>query len=119
MQLLCLAPHVYQPSSEEDAQRFVPGEVYELDDPTAIRFLQDWGAGSVRLNGQEPRFEPYREPVDETEVEAEEEAGKPLEDFTIAELRVIAEEHGVDLTGITLKAEIIAAIKPDEENPPA
>jgi hypothetical protein len=38
--------------------------------------------------------------------------------LTVPQLRELAEERGVDLTGITLKADIIAALesKPEEDS---
>ncbi len=53
------------------------------------------------------------EPVDtDGEDPAEEEpAGDDLDDKTIAQLTDIASDDGVDLTGRTLKADIIAAIR--------
>lgn len=38
-----------------------------------------------------------------------------LEFRTIAELRVMAEDRGIDLTGISRKADIIAALEADED----
>lgn len=118
MLLLCTAPHVYGTAPDSEAQRFVPGTVYDIPDPQAIRFLADWGPDSPRLGNQEPRFAAYVEPVEDVEEPAEGPVAglvfaEPLDSFTIAELQVIARAHGVDLTGKSLKADIIAAIEGD------
>ncbi len=47
------------------------------------------------------------EPIDETET--------PLENKTVAELKDMAGELGIDLTGITKKADILAAIQAVDE----
>jgi large subunit ribosomal protein L32e len=41
-----------------------------------------------------------------------------LEKMTVAELKVYAEEHGVDLTGVTKKADLVASINKSEGNEP-
>lgn len=48
---------------------------------------------------------------DDDVVDDDDDAPKPLQSITVADLKDIAEKEGVDLTGITLKDDIIAAIE--------
>lgn len=41
--------------------------------------------------------------------------GDPAESWTVAQLRAYAAEHGVDLTGASVKADILAKLAPDAE----
>lgn len=63
------------------------GEEFEVDDATAAELLKQAG-----------NFEPVSGDVD-------------YDSLTVADLEQIAAQRGIDLTGLTKKADIVAAIK--------
>ena len=44
-------------------------------------------------------------------------AGTPDEEWKVAELKAYADEHGVDRTGLTAKADLLAAIEAGTQSP--
>lgn len=106
------------------------GGVVENDDPKKLTLLvaeggtlpmeKAVGYGLVKAEEEKPAA---TAPIAEAQTASDEpkaeetsdEADDGLESLTVAELRELAKEEGVSLTGITAKADIIAAIAEKRE----
>ncbi len=78
--------------------------------PPDVAALQDL-ATPVKFDGALEVGEPLGEPLPEFDSTVEREADPAYEALTVDELKTLAAERGIDLTGHTRKAEIIAALQ--------
>lgn len=123
-------------SEKYPSKRYVRGDVVESDDDLAAKhgagkfmMISDRGrrgAKGTALDEEAARKAPLSPPPLEDPkakkaakpVEAEEPAeddGDELDGMTVAELRELAEEEEVDLSGVHLKAEIVEKIRAARE----
>lgn len=104
-----------QMSGTRDGVDWPPaGGIIEVPDTEAAELI---ALGLAKEATDEDRIEPAAEaeatagPDAEGDAPAAEDAGSvDLEELTVAELRDLADERGVDLEGVTKKADIIAAL---------
>ena len=76
------------------------------DDPAILLAYGEAGIKTETLATRKPDAEP-----EETDGESEIEGDSDLHGMTVAQLKELAEDRGIDLTGATKKADIIAAIE--------
>jgi maleate cis-trans isomerase len=82
--------------------------------------LKGWVALNDKKAGAGITAEEYEEITgeslypEETEEEATTDTASSLDDMTVQQLKDYASEHGISIKGLTLKADILAAIKAAE-----
>lgn len=93
--------------------RYIKGDVIESDIDLAAKFNSPGSIKFVKVSDDTPATDPSAKKSDLPDVDSEDEGEIPAQysNYTVAELRTIAEDEEIDLGGATKKSEIVAKLE--------